>query len=150
MHDSGWNPFAEFSRLRDQVRNTFPEDALVQFGGFPLNRLPVPSVDVHENEKEILISAEIPGIDPADLDVTVDETKVILRGEVKRAANLENKDYRTAERRYGGFTRTIPLPVEVTPDEAWAEYKNGVLEIRLNKSEHGRVRSRKLKINNTH
>jgi HSP20 family protein len=76
--------------------------------------------------------------------------QITISGEIKRRADREEDGYRMMERRYGRFTRTVPLPVEVKPDEAWADYQHGILEIRLNKANQGRVRSRKLKINQSH
>lgn len=147
MHSLSRNPFDDYERMREGMRHLFPDSPLLPMQGQPFNRMPGPSVDIRENEREITVSAEIPGIDPEELDVTVDETQIIIRGEIKRDARYEPDGYRMMERRYGTFSRTIPLPVEVKPDEAWADYRHGVLEIHLNKTEDGRVRSKKLKIN---
>ena len=141
-----WNPFGEFSRLRDDVRNMFPDSPLIPFGGLPFNRMHGPSVDVRETENEVIVSAEIPGANPDEFNVTVNENQLVLRGEVKRGAEHDREGYRMMERRYGSFYRTIHLPVEVKPDEAWADYKNGVLEIRMNKSEKARQRSHRIKV----
>ncbi len=143
-----WNN--ELARMREEMRHLFPDIPQLPPGGLPFTRMQSPSVDVRETEKEVVVSAEIPGVNPEELDVTVDENQVILRGEIKRSAGHEREGYRVMERRFGAFHRTIPLPAEVKPDEAWAEYKDGVLEIRMNKSDRGRERSRKLKINRTH
>jgi HSP20 family protein len=142
-----WNPFGEFNRMREDLQRMYPDNPLMPGGVMPWSRMQGLSVDVRESENEIIISAEIPGVDADEIDITVNETHVILSGEFKRGTDQENEGYRISERRYGTFNRTISLPVEVKPDEATAEYKNGVLEIRMNKSEHGRTRSRKLKIN---
>lgn len=147
MHVLSRNPFDDFERMREAMRHLFPDSPLLPMQGQPYNRMPGPSVDVRENEKEITVSAEIPGIDPEELDVTVDEAQLMIRGEIKRGAARERDGYRMMERRYGTFSRTIPLPAEVKPDEARADYHHGVLEIHLNKAEGGRIHSRKLKIN---
>ncbi|NLP36096.1 MAG: Hsp20/alpha crystallin family protein [Firmicutes bacterium] len=149
-HHVSWNPFSEFARLRDEMSHLFPDSPLLPMRGQPFHRMPGPSVDVHETEKEIVVSAEIPGVDPQELDVTVDEMQVTISGEIKRGADRDEQGYRMIERRYGRFSRTIPLPVEVKPDEAIAEYSHGVLEIRMNKAESGRIRSRKLQIKDKH
>ena len=97
-----------------------------------------------------MVSAEIPGIDPNEINVTVDENQITISGETKRSTERAEEGYRMMERRVGRFSRTIPLPVEVKPDEAWAEYNHGVLEIRMNKAESGRIRSRRLQIKDKH
>jgi len=94
-----------------------------------------PSIDLKETEQEIILHADIPGVNQEDLDITVDENLVILKGETKREQNREEKGYHLMERRYGSFYRTIPLPIEVKPDQAVAHYKNGVLELRIPKAE---------------
>lgn len=93
-----------------------------------------PSVDLHETEKEIVLRADIPGVKQEDLDVTVDEHNVFLKGEIKQDQSREEKGYHMTERRYGSFYRTISLPAEVIPDQAVANYQNGVLELRIPKS----------------
>jgi HSP20 family protein len=94
-----------------------------------------PSVDLKETDHEIILHADIPGVNQEDLDITVDENVVTLKGEAKRDETREEKGYHLTERRYGSFYRTIPLPVEVKSDQAVARYKNGVLELRMPKVE---------------
>ena len=94
-----------------------------------------PSVDLKETEQEIILKADIPGVNQEDLDITVDENAVILKGETKQEESREEKGYHLSERRYGSFYRTISLPAEVKSEEATARYKNGVLELRIPKVE---------------
>lgn len=145
-----WNPFSELARMREDMGRFFADSPFFPLHGQHYHRLPGPSVDIDETEKEVIVSAEIPGVNPAELDVTVDETKVTISGEIRRGTDRSQEGYRVTERRYGRFSRTIPLPAEIKPDEAVAKYSHGVLEIRMNKAEGGRVRSRKLKINDIH
>jgi len=149
-HLAPWNPFSELARMREDMGRFFADSPFSPMQWQQFQRLPGPSVDIDETEKEIIVSAEIPGVNPAELDVTVDETKVTISGEIRRSTDRSEEGYRMTERRYGRFSRTIPLPAEVKPDEAVANYSHGVLEIRMNKAEGGRVRSRKLKINDIH
>lgn len=94
-----------------------------------------PSVDLKETDHEIVLHADIPGVNPEDLDITVDENVVILKGEIKQDQDRTEKGYHLTERRYGSFYRTIPLPVAVKSDQSTARYKNGVLELRVPKAE---------------
>jgi HSP20 family protein len=107
-----------------------------------------PSVDLHEDQRGFTLSAEIPGINPEDIDITVDEKSVTIKGESRRSLEKDEKGYKMSERRYGSFSRTVSLPVEVIPDQAVADYENGVLEIKLVKSQPQEDRSRRIKVNN--
>ncbi len=79
-----------------------------------------PSVDLRETDHEIVLYADLPGVSREDLDVTVDQNVIILKGETNRDQTREGKGYHITERHYGGFQRTIPLPVEVKADRAVA------------------------------
>ena len=94
-----------------------------------------PSIDMRETEKEIIIKADLPGVNQEDLDITVDEQTVYLKGEIKHEEDCSEKGYHMTERRYGSFFRTVPLPSEVLSKEAKARYKNGVLELAIPKAE---------------
>jgi HSP20 family protein len=105
-----------------------------------------PSIDLRETDTEIILNADIPGVKPEDLDITVDENVVVLKGESQRDEARDEKGYHLTERRYGSFYRTIPLPMEVTSEKATARYKNGVLELRIPKTENSVRRGFKPKI----
>lgn len=105
-----------------------------------------PSIDVKETDQEIILEADIPGVNQEDLDITVEDNVVILKGETKRVETREENSYHLSERRYGSFYRTVPLPVEVKSDQATARYRNGVLELRIPKAETAKRRGFKPKI----
>ncbi|MBE3575362.1 MAG: Hsp20/alpha crystallin family protein [Firmicutes bacterium] len=92
-----------------------------------------PSVDLRETREAFVLSADIPGVDPDRVEITVHPNSVVLRGEVANEHNVERDGYRLQERRRGAFYRTVALPGEVRPNEATADYQNGVLEITLPK-----------------
>jgi HSP20 family protein len=94
-----------------------------------------PSVDLKETENEIILHADIPGVNREDLDITVEERMITLKGEIKQDQTREEKGYHLTERHYGSFYRTIPLPVEVKSEQATAHYRNGVLKLRVPKVE---------------
>ncbi len=94
-----------------------------------------PSVDVVEEETQIRVEVEMPGVNPADVEVSVGENSVTVRGEKKLEAREEDRGYHRAERPFGSFRRTIPLPVEVDPENAIASFKDGVLRITFPKTE---------------
>jgi HSP20 family protein len=94
-----------------------------------------PSMDLSETDKDITVHAEIPGVDPKDLDITVTGDRITISGEKKETIEKSEKNYRHKEIRSGRFSRTVTLPAEVDTQNVSAEHKNGVLTVRLKKSE---------------
>lgn len=90
-----------------------------------------PAADINDNEKEVIVTAELPGLDPEDVDVKVSGDMLTIRGEKKREQDEDNY----YERYFGSFERSFQLPSEVSSDNADARFKNGVLKITLPKSE---------------
>jgi HSP20 family protein len=106
----------------------------------------VPRVDVKEEEKEVIVSAELPGLDQKDIDVTVTNDSVRISGEKKQEEEEEKKGYYRRETSYGSFERVIDLPTEVDEGKAEAEFSKGVLTIKLPKSEEAQAKQKKIKI----
>lgn len=94
-----------------------------------------PPIDLFETESEIVVSAEVPGVDPANLDVKVQGDRVQITGKAERSQEAEDQGYYCSERSFGSFDRTIQLPSGTDPAGARAIIKNGVLEIRLRKAD---------------
>ena len=94
-----------------------------------------PSVDVHETDKDILIDAELPGIDKKDIKVEVKNNVLSISGERKQEKKVEDSEYYRVESHYGKFERTFGLPDTISTDKVSATYKNGVLKITLPKTE---------------
>jgi len=93
-----------------------------------------PIVDISETEKELLVTAELPGMDAKDLDVFLQDKQLIIRGEKKEEQEKQGEQYYQKESSYGTFRRTILLPVAIEEDQIEASYQRGVLKIRLPKS----------------
>ncbi len=93
-----------------------------------------PSVDVVETDKEIKVSAELPGLDEKQIDVSLSRDALTIKGEKKEEQEQKGENYYRLERSYGNFQRTIPLPCEVETDDVDATFKNGVLTIKLPKT----------------
>lgn len=93
-----------------------------------------PAMDISEDDEEVTVRAELPGIEPADLEVTVSGGQLVLAGEKKESSEQSGKNFFHMETRYGSFRRSVPLPDGVDPDRVDAEFSNGVLTIRLKKS----------------
>jgi HSP20 family protein len=105
-----------------------------------------PSVDCCETENELLITAEVPGVEMEDLEVYCTEDSLVLRGESRRSDERKEQGYYRSERRYGRFERGIPLPSWVDKDRVQASFRNGVLEVRIPKTEEAKRQMRRIPI----
>ena len=105
-----------------------------------------PSIEVSETEDEIRVVAEVPGLDKGDVEVTLNEGVLTLRGEKKMDHEVKDEQYHRVERLYGAFSRSFSLPQTVDAGKVAAEYKNGVLTVRLPLREEAKPRSIKVDV----
>jgi len=136
-----WDPFPGVSRLRQEM-NRLLEDF---FGETAEERAPaemmrVPNVDVIDRENDIMVRAEMPGIDKDQIRVEATPDALMIRAEMKKEDEEKKESYLRRERRIGYFQRLIPLPAEVKPGEVKAGYHDGVLEVTLPKSEQAKAK----------
>jgi HSP20 family protein len=129
----------EMERLKREMNQLY--ERLLDLG--PLRRFDaawawVPLIDVSESGSHITVHAEIPGMDPNDIEVSVHGNTLTIRGERKQERIEEDKEVYRSERSYGNFERSIHLPANVDPEQAKASYINGVLRIRLLKVDKNR------------
>jgi HSP20 family protein len=106
----------------------------------------MPSVDVFEESDEVVVKAELPGMKKEDIDVSMTDNAISISGEKKKEEKVERKNYYREERSYGSFTRSFRFPVEVQTDKAKANFKEGILEIRIPKTEEAKKKEKKLVI----
>lgn len=99
-----------------------------------------PAVDIYEQEGNIVLKAEVPGVDPKDVDILVENNVLTLGGERKFDADVKKESYHRVERSYGTFTRSFTLPNVVDTDKIKAEYKEGVLRVTLPKKDEAKPR----------
>ncbi|WP_461833616.1 Hsp20/alpha crystallin family protein [Desulfothermus sp.] len=97
-----------------------------------------PAINISENEKEIKVKAELPGLEPKDVELTIQNNTLILKGEKKLEEEEKKDNFHRIECSYGSFYRSIPLPTEIDESKVSAKFKNGILEIRLPKKEEAR------------
>ncbi|AST07033.1 heat-shock protein Hsp20 [Anoxybacillus flavithermus] len=96
----------------------------------------MPRVDVHENEKEMIVTCDIPGLErKEDVDIHIDHQTLSISGHVRRQHDVHDEHMHRQERFYGRFHRTIPLPSPAAHEHVQASYKNGVIEIRIPKAQ---------------
>jgi len=105
-----------------------------------------PAMDVAETENELVVNVEIPGMNPQDIDVSLSEGTLLIKGEKKPEPEEKEADYDLIKRSYGTFVRSIRLPTEVESDKMSASYKNGVLRVILPKSDRAHKRKIKVKV----
>lgn len=130
-----WEPFRNLVALQDRMNRLFDETMqagkdteLMRTGTW------APVVDIYENEDEIVLSAEIPGVDMEDVDVQVRDNTLTLKGERKMEKPVKQENYHRVERAYGPFMRAFSLPASVDQERISAHYARGVLEIKMPKT----------------
>ena len=105
-----------------------------------------PDIDVSETDKNIEVTAELPGVDEKDVDVSLSDDMLTIKGEKKSETEKTEKDYHLVERSYGSFERVTQLPCEVDADKVKAKFKQGVLKITLPKSQTAKAKAHKIAI----
>lgn len=106
----------------------------------------MPAVDVCETDTDVVVEAELPGVDPAQVEVNLDGGSLVLRGERKHEEEKKTKNAHRVERFFGQFERRIGLPEGVNPEDVEATYKEGVLTVRIGKREEVKPRSIPVKV----
>ena len=104
-----------------------------------------PAIDVRETDNEVIVEVEIPGLEPGDLDVSVTDGRLTVKGEKKLEREEKRGDFRLAERSYGSFSRTVDLPAAVEAEKGEARHRQGVLTITLPKTEKSKARKIEVK-----
>jgi HSP20 family protein len=105
-----------------------------------------PVVDIYEEKDDIVVKAELPGMTKEDIEVDISNSHLTLKGEKKKEEKIEEEDYFACERSYGAFHRSLELPTDVQADKVKASFKNGILEIKLPKTEEAKTKEVKVKI----
>jgi HSP20 family protein len=144
-----WEPFREFSTMQDRMnrmnrlfRESYspegPEEALTTTSY-------APPVDIYEDEHNITLKLEVPGIDEKDIDVRIENTTLTVHGERKIEKEEKEENFRRVERQYGEFTRSFTLPSSVDAGQVTAHYDKGVLKINLAKK--AEAKPKQIKVN---
>jgi HSP20 family protein len=141
-----WDPFREFVTIQDRMNRLFrdsygtqgPEEALT-------TTTFAPPVDVYEDEHNVTLKIEVPGIDEKDIDVRIENNTLTVHGERKYEKEEKEENYRRVERQYGSFTRTFTLPTTVDQESVQADYDKGVLKIKLAKK--AEAKPKQIKVN---
>ncbi len=142
---SGENPLLSLRNNIDRMFDSFFHGFDIEPSGLAASMFN-PNIDVADSGKEIKITAELPGMDEKDIEVSLTRDALTIRGEKKDEAEEKNASYHRMERVYGFFSRTVPLPVEVNVDAAKAHYKKGVLTISIPKTEKALKEAKKIPV----
>ena len=137
-----FDPFHEFATLQDRVDRLFGGGGYLRNEGAAARGSWAPLVDIYETDShDLVITAELPDVSREDIDVTVENNTLTLRGERKLPSDIKEERFRRVERRYGAFTRSFTLPNTVDASKVSAEHKNGVLTVRLPFHEEAKPRT---------
>jgi len=145
MSITRYDPFRDLRMLQDEVNRLFSSNLSRSFGDEGIARGAwAPTVDIYENKDQIVLEAELPGMNREDFELSIENNVLTLRGERRFEKRDESDNYHRVERSYGSFTRSFTLPQTVSPENVAAEYKNGVLRVVLQKREE--VKARRIEI----
>jgi len=145
-----WRPRRDLLSIREEMNRLFDDF----FSGWPwperrrglLEGEWAPSVDVAETDQDIVVTAELPGVKQEDVDVTITNDVLTLKGEKKEEKEVKKENYHRIERSYGSFQRSVSLPTGVQGDKAKAKYKDGVLQITIPKTEEAKPKQIKINV----
>jgi HSP20 family protein len=141
-----WDPFREFTTLQDRMNRLFRDSFGPEGREESLTTTKfAPPVDVYEDEHNVTLKIEVPGIDEKDIDVRIENNTLTVHGERKFEKEEKEENYRRVERQYGSFTRSFTLPNTVDADKASANYEKGVLKITLAKK--AEAKPKQIKVN---
>jgi len=144
-----YDPMMQFHSEIDRLFDDMFSGALAPVVSSVGSGISVPRVDVREDANEVLISADLPGVRPADVDVRVDGDVLTISGECRREGERDESGYHVMERSRGTFRRSLRLPFVPNADELRAESNNGVLSVHVPRHEQERQRNRRIEVKGT-
>lgn len=144
-----FDPFRDLMTLQERMNRMFDESfrgARAAGDDWALGGSWAPAVDIYEREGNIVLKAELPGIDSKDVDIRLENNVLTLRGERKYDNEVKQESYHRVERAYGSFSRSFTLPSVVDQEKIKAEYKDGILELTLPKREEAKPKQISIKV----
>ena len=141
------DPFREFAQLQNRINRVFSDTYGRDDEGLMTTGSWIPPVDIYQNgDHEIVLKAELPDMTREDIDITVDNGTLTIKGEKKASHEIKEDQFHRIERHYGVFSRSFSLPQTVDAAKVGAEYKNGVLTVRLPLREEAKPRQIKVEV----
>lgn len=135
-----WEPVRDLLTLQERMSRMMNDQYRGSDEDWALGGSWAPAVDIYEKDGNIVLKAELPGVDPKDVDVRVENNLLTLRGERKFDNEVKRDNYHRVERSYGAFSRSFTLPNVVDTGNIKAEYRDGVLHMTLPKREEAKPR----------
>jgi HSP20 family protein len=141
------DPFREFAQLQDRINRVFNETYGRGDEGLMTSGTWVPPVDIYQDgNNEVVLKAELPDMTREDIDITLDNGTLTIKGEKKFSNEVREEQFHRIERRYGTFSRSFSLPPTVDTARVAADYRNGVLTVRLPLREEAKPRQVKVDV----
>jgi len=131
------DPLREMSRIQDEMNRLFNDTFGAEYSAYP-------PVNVWSGADEALVTAELPGVDPVDIRLSIQNDELMMEGERKEFRIKEGEEVHRQERNFGAFKRSVPLPFKVDPSRIEAKYRNGILNVKLPR--HEAEKPRKIQI----
>src|ERR1700732_4640045 len=141
-----WEPPRGGTSLQDQVNRLFEDTLTRGRSGQAELATWAPAVDIYETESELFVKADLPDLQEKDIDVRVVNNTLTIRGERKFEKDVNEDNYLRIERAYGSFTRSFTLPNTVNAEGIRADYRNGVLTVRMSKREESKPKQIKISV----
>src|SRR5213595_1544645 len=141
-----WEPFRGATSLQDHVNRLFNDDFERRGEESSLTAW-APAVDIYETEHELVVKADLPEVDPKDLDIRVENNLLTIRGERKFEKKVNEENYLRVERSFGSFARSFTLANTVNTDAIKADYQNGVLTLTIPKREEAKPKQIEVSVN---
>ena len=142
-----WEPFRDLVSAQRDFDRLFREAFSPQLGETELStRSWAPPVDIFETEDAIVLKAELPGVDPKDVEVRVEDNNLYLKGERNYEKEVKEQNYHRIERSYGSFARSFSLPNSIDAEKVKAEYKDGLLTLTMPKREETKPKTIKIDV----
>lgn len=141
-----WDQSRGLTSLQDQVNRFFVDNFTRDRSGHADLATWAPPVDIYETENELVVKADLPDLQEKDIDVRVENNTLTIRGERKFEKDVHEDNYLRVERTYGSFMRSFSLPNTVSSESIRAEYRNGVLTLRMAKREESKPKQIKISV----
>jgi HSP20 family protein len=135
------SPFHEVTGMREVMDRLMDDGFNRPFGGALWDVASVPTMDLYQTDDSVVVKMGLPGVKPEDIQISVANGVLSVRGEVKEEKEEKEKTYHLRERRYGSFSRSVSLPSNVSADKSEAVFENGILTLTLPKAEEAKAKT---------